>query len=295
MSVSYDLNYIQCPLCAEDKSKMLFEDNGFFLRKCNNCSLVYVNPRPNKNILNIKYIQNDTFGHEQLDKENKFRNRYLNKFIQDIERYRHKGKMLDIGCGPGYLLKAAEKRGWKTFGVEPSKKFYDIASQIMKLNVVFGELRPNLFKKEEFDVITMINVLGHLDSLSETFGIIGEILQKGGILVLETGNKGQFSRKKEGEKGGDVWGTPAHLCHFSEKSLNFLFDKFGFRIIKKKISAKIERVFSQNMINKIEDHSLFLSKGVRIFNNIVTKTARYFAPFFMTVNSSILIIARKCK
>ena len=41
--------------------------------------------------------------------------------IENKIKKKHK-KILDIGCGPGFFLQRAKKRGWEVLGIEPSSK-----------------------------------------------------------------------------------------------------------------------------------------------------------------------------
>lgn len=71
-------------------------------------------------------------------------------------------KLLDIGCGTGYLLKQADKRKLKTFGVDISQEGVSIAKKISpnsEIKLGNGENLP--FEDSTFDYITCIGVLEH--------------------------------------------------------------------------------------------------------------------------------------
>ncbi|MCD7874603.1 MAG: class I SAM-dependent methyltransferase [Acidaminococcaceae bacterium] len=62
-------------------------------------------------------------------------NRLQDEPIERIKQYiKNKGKFLEIGCGDGNFLSKAREVFKYAFGIEPSKKFYDLC-QKKKLNV----------------------------------------------------------------------------------------------------------------------------------------------------------------
>jgi ubiquinone/menaquinone biosynthesis C-methylase UbiE len=75
-----------------------------------------------------------------------------------------KGKLLlDISCGTGFLLKAANKAGLKTYGVDISEEAVKIArttSPESKVDVAMGE-DLGIFENGKFDYITCLGSLEH--------------------------------------------------------------------------------------------------------------------------------------
>jgi ubiquinone/menaquinone biosynthesis C-methylase UbiE len=75
-----------------------------------------------------------------------------------------KGKLLlDVSCGTGFLLKAANKSGLKTFGVDISEEAVKIArttSPESKVEAAMGE-DLGIFENEKFDYVTCLGSLEH--------------------------------------------------------------------------------------------------------------------------------------
>lgn len=95
----------------------------------------------------------------------------------------------------------------------------------------------------------MYNVLSHLYSPTKTLAEVGRILKNDGLFVLSTGNKGEFAKKENGEILGERWQTPEHLYHFSEKTLNYLLDKTGFKVEKLEKLDVVDLIFlPENLI-----------------------------------------------
>ena len=124
---------VKCDFCGKDNCSKLFSN----LAKCNCCGLVYANPRPSKEKLDILYQNYYNASKKGVKGPNDTSVSFEN--IQDdinsdrvrvIERKLGKeGKILDIGCGPGYFLDSTKKRGWSVYGIEPSKEAKKICAK----------------------------------------------------------------------------------------------------------------------------------------------------------------------
>lgn len=93
------------------------------------------------------------------------------------------GKILDIGCGLGFLLSGISEK-WEKHGVEVSRFATGHANQWG--NVFCGELREANFPDEHFDVIVLYHVIEHIEEPSDLLIEIKRILKQGGNLVLGT-------------------------------------------------------------------------------------------------------------
>ena len=50
----------------------------------------------------------------------------FNELFDSFEPYRQTNKILDIGCGVGFLMEIAKKRGWEVYGTEFTQDAIDI-------------------------------------------------------------------------------------------------------------------------------------------------------------------------
>ncbi len=94
-----------------------------------------------------------------------------------------KRRLLDIGCGYGRFLKAAQNE-FETFGIDPSGHAISAAKKYAK-NTKFEVATISSYKPEKFfDVITAFDILEHTDNLSGSLQKIKKWLKPGGILVV---------------------------------------------------------------------------------------------------------------
>lgn len=98
-------------------------------------------------------------------------------------------RVLDIGCGAGFLVRQYAKNGAITFGVDiteisiqrtyKSLKLYKLDGYISQAN---AEELP--FKSNSFDYVTSWGVLHHIPSTEKGVGEVFRILKPGGIAII---------------------------------------------------------------------------------------------------------------
>lgn len=158
------------------------------------------------------------------------------KHFDLISRYRKPGCILDIGCSVGLFLNFAQENGWKAFGIELSPDTSEIARDKYGLNVRTGQLEENTFEPEYFDVVTMWDVIEHLENPVSVLSIVRHILKPRGILLCETPNiDGLFPRLSYKIANTlNYWPhpePPGHLFQFSKQTFERLLALSGFEII----------------------------------------------------------------
>jgi len=78
-------------------------------------------------------------------------------------------KLLDIGCGPGWLLKAAARKGMGTWGVDLSPHAIELSRQASPDSQVQVSSVTNLqFPDKTFDYVTSIGVLEHFIEMEKS-------------------------------------------------------------------------------------------------------------------------------
>jgi len=131
------------------------------------------------------------------------------------------GRLLDIGCGNGALLKAFSKKfgEWRMVGTELNEKY---RSQVEAIPGVESMMTCDPAKIEgTFDVITMVHVLEHVPAPIGFLRNLKTKLSKGAILVIEVPN---FLRNPFDLLIAD------HSTHFTSESLSFVVRAAGFNV-----------------------------------------------------------------
>lgn len=159
------------------------------IAKCDSCGLIYSNPQP------IPYNIQDHYGvpPEEYWKESYFEinETYFQGEISRLKKLldvKPGMKSLDIGAGLGKQMKALEKIGFDTYGLEPSIPFYERAISKMgvsKEKLKLGMLEELEYPDNEFDFISFGVVLEHLYAPSEAIKKALKWLKPGGIIHIE--------------------------------------------------------------------------------------------------------------
>lgn len=158
-----------------------------FLVRCTGCGLVYMNPmcpvEEEKEFYAHEYYK---IGEERHWHENRLS--YFEQAFQRIGDSSQTGRLLDVGCGKGYFLEMARKRGWKVYGVDPSQEAVLFARNSLGLEAFAGELKDAHLESESFEVITAWNVLDHMYDPWGDVQEMSRVLKRGGLLGLRVLN-----------------------------------------------------------------------------------------------------------
>ena len=194
--------------------------------RCNNCGLVYVNPRipPSKIIEGYSEGTDERFVSQANAREKTF-----NKSLKIIEKYVPKGKLLDIGTAGGSFLAAAKKREWSVHGIEPNKWLCDWGKRNYGIEIQQGTLEKNSFEQESFDLATLWDVLEHVPDPTDTLTRINKLLKQNGYLVVNYPDIGSSVAKLMKRKW--VFILTVHLYYFTPETITKLLNKCGFEVV----------------------------------------------------------------
>lgn len=223
--------YVDCNLCGQDNTELLFSKNEFQIVRCCNCSLVYVNPRPDEKKIRELYEEHYFKGaEEEVLLESNLQQYRFKEQLKRLERYKKNGKVLDIGCGAGYFLEVAKSNGWEPWGIEPSKFAAEEAKKKME-NIFNGSIDEAEYSDNFFDLITMWQVLEHLNDPFIILKRLYRMLKKDRLLVVEVPDFNCLESKRLKERWSQIH-PPLHLYYFTSLTLSNLLKKAGFSIIK---------------------------------------------------------------
>lgn len=222
--------YVCCNICGTDDTVTLFVYGVSKVVKCRKCGLIYKNPRISADEYK-KYLETSV---DQIDEKV-----YLAKekiyliILNEIERIKNKGKILDIGCGSGYFLKLARDKGWNVYGTEVNPYYIKFAKEKFGIEIQQSNLKE--FKDEEFDVVSLLEVIDQFRFPKEELVEVKRILRKGGLLVIRIVNGLWHCTLEKFRKFFSFFGlypTIIHLYSFTPKTIKHLLNSVGFIEIK---------------------------------------------------------------
>lgn len=101
---------------------------------------------------------------DEYDLGIKYTQDFLNFILQNESNIR-KCKILEIGCGTGYLLQSFKEKGAEVIGIEPG---IENIQRNQNYNIeIINDFYPSKKIKEEFDIIIFSNVLEHIRDTKE--------------------------------------------------------------------------------------------------------------------------------
>ncbi|MFN2426920.1 MAG: class I SAM-dependent methyltransferase, partial [Candidatus Binatia bacterium] len=192
----------------------------FELRRCPQCALVYVSPRPSQERMRV-YYPDGYFGKRHPVLKNFFMGLRVRTLPRAV-----KGRVLDIGCGRGDFLMACRQDGWDVAGVEQSGTPIMEMRRSLQLDVGTTEeldSRPDA----SFDVVTMWHVFEHMVDPRAMLRRSFRLLRPGGVLVVEVPNFGSWQARL----GPATWfhlDVPRHVIHFDRATLTTMLEAEGF-------------------------------------------------------------------
>jgi 2-polyprenyl-3-methyl-5-hydroxy-6-metoxy-1,4-benzoquinol methylase len=236
------MEYVKCNLCGADDTKFMFyvrdrnskEKKLFNLVKCRRCGFVYLNPRPGKEEIK-KYYPPWYHSRAQTKVVNIEKTKIwgipwkeaMQKKTEPILRYKKEGRILDIGCGDGSLLKFMKELGWQTYGVDFNKASSRYARDVLGLNVSSKRLEEANYPEGFFDIIILFHVLEHLPDPLATLKKVHLLLSENGFLLIEVPNFGSFESLVFRSKWIGI-AAPLHLYHFTPRTLRIILTNCGF-------------------------------------------------------------------
>ncbi|MFQ5686786.1 MAG: class I SAM-dependent methyltransferase [Candidatus Scalindua sp.] len=230
------LEYVNCDLCNENKTTLLFTKDGYNHVKCNSCGLIYVNPRLRHSNDNLDSFYASNEDPEGLIKSllhraySAKRQKIFCAELKKMERYRKLNRILDIGCSFGGFLNAAKNRDWKSKGIEAVYDVGKYGKELYHLDIFFGTLEDAKLEPDSFDVIRLNNIIEHIPFPSEFIADVTKLLRKGGLLSVSTPNYDSYSVSICGKEWIYFDGRH-HIVLFTPATLREILDKNGFTTV----------------------------------------------------------------
>jgi SAM-dependent methyltransferase len=159
-----------------------------------------------------------------------FVERRHDEIVAGFAPYRKTGRLLDIGCGAGSLLRAARRADWDAEGTDISRPAVEHARS-EGFTVFCGELEEARYPEASFDVVTAIEVLEHVPDPRAVLSEIKRVLRPGGLFWGTTPHGRGMSARLLGLRWS-VLSPPEHLQLFSLAGLRQLLHASDFRRVR---------------------------------------------------------------
>jgi SAM-dependent methyltransferase len=252
-----------CPLCGHAKQRVLpfryaFRGRHLHGVRCLRCALVFVHPQPTPaeigELYGVDYFTRCTEScgahgraaymetASQAQRERTTAARELDELAR-----RHaggRGAMLEIGCGPGFMLAEMRALGWDAHGLEISEYAVRHARETLGLDVAQGIVAPGRLADGAFDLVLMGDVLEHLADPLAALRIVRGWLKPAGIAVIAVPSTLNLLSARIGmllyARSGackTLQLPPYHLFEFTPATLTRMVEAAGLRLVRLDQSA----------------------------------------------------------
>ena len=160
---------IKCIFCEKENDQVVIEENGYVGRKCSQCGLIYISPRPSFDEVRDLYGHGAAYVSAESHISAEFAARsYARHHLKTVNSYLENGAILEIGAGAGYFLDEARKLGLEPYGIEFNPTQANFIRNELKIPCEESPLSMSTFGGKKFDIVYHCDVISHLfDPVSE--------------------------------------------------------------------------------------------------------------------------------
>lgn len=137
-------------------------------------------------------------------------------------------RVLDIGCGFGEALGYHQSRGCSVWGVDADDNIRRVGEHF-GFNVQVGLFDPACYAPGFFDVITLDQVIEHVQDPLRTLRDIASVLAPGGVVIISTPFAGGWGARLFGRRWIN-WHTPYHVQFFTPRSMQVAAAQAGLQL-----------------------------------------------------------------
>ncbi len=272
-----------CPMCAAHETRVmpfryLFHGRPIFGVRCNCCSLVFLHPQPTAEEIRDLYAEEyftecgETAGAHGPEAymemaraggpQRKREARRLDHLLRarfgsapehaDRAGYAaeagqaagERAALLEVGCGPGFMLAELRDLGWRVQGLEISKFAARHGREHLGLDIRVGPIAADAFPQSTLDAVLMGDVLEHLPDPRASLTAIRAWMRPGGVLIvavpstlnLLSARLGMAYYRRAG-RFKTMRIPPYHLVEYTPRTLRAMLVASGYRVIRVRQSA----------------------------------------------------------
>jgi SAM-dependent methyltransferase len=188
---------------------------------CAECGLLIQWPQPSHDQLLASYgdVEDEVYVAESENRHLTFR-RAVAKLGPPAGR-----RLLDVGSYCGYFLDAARDAGFRAEGLELSRWAAGVARE--RDHTVHTEtLEQRVTAGATYDVVTMWDVIEHMDDPVAELTAVHRLLAPGGQVWVSTIDSGSRAARLLGSRW--PWLMDMHLLYFDRRNLGMALEKAGF-------------------------------------------------------------------
>jgi SAM-dependent methyltransferase len=231
-----------CIVCAGVDAEFLFQTwdrhygikGEYNLSRCRQCGLIFLDPMLSESEMANLY-PDDYYSYQPVGARTSWvRNVAKRLFRLPIPThdptFPAPGTALDIGCGSGEYLLNMRKKGWRVFGVEPSRSAA-ISGRKEGLEIFHGTLAQASFPDQSFDYVRANHSFEHMPNPHQILAEISRVLRPDGKLFLGLPNTASLEFRVFKQYWWHLC-VPVHAYGYSLKTIESMLAQHGFRVME---------------------------------------------------------------
>ena len=223
------MSSLSCVFCGRVALQFM-KKRGIGILHCTACEHMFADVSLShdhvENVYGSDYFFGGKDGYPNYLDEAPLLERRGRRYARLLRRYTEPGQQLDVGAAAGFLLKGFEAGGWSGTGLEPNAEMVQFGNEKLGLRLLRGTLETcNL--KRQFDLVSLIQVVAHLNDLPTAFTKLRALTRDGGLLLVETWNQESLTARLLG-KYWHEYSPPSVLHWFTPERLAHILREYGF-------------------------------------------------------------------
>ncbi len=230
----------RCAFCfSSESTEVATRADGLVIRDCAVCGLAYIDPRPSSYQLERYYREGYFTGGKKgfvedycLARDRDLQNGTIPGQKEVLENFELQGKcVLDVGCASGTLLCALRASDpAELVGIDTAEYPIGFGRERYGLDLRCTTLDAAMFPPSSFDLITLVDVIEHVEDLPKLIVQLRRALKPEGRIFLMTPNFAAYSLARSA--WSSLYTSFEHLHYLSPASLAYLCRQSGLRLVK---------------------------------------------------------------
>lgn len=286
-----DLETATCPLCGPSAQAVTRYDFApYRVVACSSCGLNFLSPRLTQEAI-LKLYKDEAYYNSNIsgqgyDEYLELSDNWVKTFtlrLRQIAPYKSAGRALDIGCGPGYFLTAAQNMGFDVFGLDPSDYIVEMGQKTWGDRIQLGLIESANYESESFDLVVAFDTFEHIYDPKSFLKAIHRVLKPNGVLAITTPDPSSLLAKLSG-KNWVSFKLPEHVFYWSPETIRrVLSDNFDVLEVNRAGQYATLGFLFRRLFRLKNDPGKFLSSIVDFLNRFS----------IYSDNGSLTVIARK--
>jgi len=225
-----------CPICESQAPRAAWQYQTYTIFECPHCRLEFVYPPQSAPLEFYQDHYTDIMATTLADRIHPSFQDTIKKIEQASQRYLlpQQKQVIDVGCGPGYLLSELSRRGFDGFGIDFNPEAVRIANEHFQVKAEVRRLEDLLNFQVKFDLALLIHVLEHVEDPAKLLRNIRQLLRPNGLLFIELPNLNRFSVHRSVKRGTlpPMEYPPHHMTFWSTGALSRALALTGYSVLE---------------------------------------------------------------